>query len=523
MARTATILVILWLASSVPAAPVADEVPPGNGLDPARAENYARQLQVIVDMIAEQYVQPVSRADLYRAACQGLHEAAREPVPASLSLRIRKRCLELELAALADLAPGPYRLSDVALGMTNEKVRALVQSVRQRVGNGDELQNDSDLRVSVQAMTRLLDRHSGVVSGEELNRGAGAEHAMSYGLALADHNRTAPLLVKSVEPGGPAQKAGIRPGDWITQADGQEITAENSAQWHLRLQRPREIVQARLTSVEANLTVQRSGSGPHRRVKLEPESFRPEAVLGVRRRPDNTWDYLVDASKRIAHIRLAALSSGSGTELREVITALHRGGLAGLILDLRWCPGGLLEEAVSAADLFLGDGPIASTRSRGEQQTLYSSTAETSFVDFPIVVLVNGETSGGAELIAAALKDNKRAVIAGERTVGKASIQNVLPLPLNNCALKLTTGIFMRPSGKNLHRFPDSKFNDDWGITPDAKLEFRQSPELSRQMRSWWLLQTLRPGDSNESLPLDDPEADPQRQAALKKLAGRLK
>src|SRR5262249_26142551 len=130
---------------------------------------------------------------------------------------------------------------------------------------------------------------------------------------------------------------------------------------------------------------------------------------------------------------------------------------------------------------------------------------------------------GGAELIAAALQDNHRAVVAGQRTVGKATIQNVVNLPIAGSALKLTTGTFGRPSGKNIHRLPESRIDDDCGILPDARLEFRLSPELGRRLRDWWMLQTLRPGPANDSLPLDDPNADPQRQAAIKALCKLVK
>jgi carboxyl-terminal processing protease len=166
---------------------------------------------------------------------------------------------------------------------------------------------------------------------------------------------------------------------------------------------------------------------------------------------------------------------------------------------------------------------VATIKNRGEQDTTYPSTRESKFLDFPLVVLVNGETSGGAELIAAALQDHKRAVVAGQRTLGKASVQAVLGLPVPDAGLKLTSGTFVRPSGKNLHRSPDSKPADDWGVRPDAQAECRVSPELNRQLKDWWLRQTLRPGSSKEALPLDDPGADPQREAARQALLGMLK
>ncbi len=137
-----------------------------------------------------------------------------------------------------------------------------------------------------------------------------------------------------------------------------------------------------------------------------------------------------------------------------------------------------------------------------------------------MVVLVNGETSGGAELIAAALQDHKRAVVVGQRTLGKASVQQPLQNPPPGVQLKLTAGTFYRPSGKNLHRFPESKPGDDWGVKPDV--EFRVSPQLGRQLKAWWEAQTLRPGPSLERLPLDDLSNDAQLRAAVDTVAANL-
>src|SRR5262249_3642751 len=90
--------------------------------------------------------------------------------------------------------------------------------------------------------------------------------------------------------------------------------------------------------------------------------------------------------------------------------------------------------------------------------------------------------------------------------------------PDGQLQLKLTNGTFLRPSGKGLSRFANSKPSDDWGVRPDPGLEFRASADLSRQLKEWWHQQSVRPGASNRALPLDDPDQDPQRQAALKAL-----
>jgi carboxyl-terminal processing protease len=192
--------------------------------------------------------------------------------------------------------------------------------------------------------------------------------------------------------------------------------------------------------------------------------------------------------------------------------------MRGLILDLRWCPGGKMIEAVNIAEMFVGNARaltvVATVKNRDGRINEYSTSHERKF-DVPLVVLLNGETSGGAELIAAALQDHGRARVVGQRTRGKGSVQSPLPVPAANLYFKLTTGTFQRPSGKNMHRFPDSKPTDDWGVRPDRGLESRVSPDLAKRLKEWWLLQTLRPGSSTEILPLDDPTSDPQRQDAL--------
>jgi carboxyl-terminal processing protease len=178
---------------------------------------------------------------------------------------------------------------------------------------------------------------------------------------------------------------------------------------------------------------------------------------------------------------------------------------------------------VEVARLFLDEGTVATVRSRGQADLVYRAGSAGKYRDFPLVVLVNGDTSGGAELIVAALQDHHRVRVAGQRTLGKGSVQTPMHLlGVAGVGLKLTSGTFLRPSGKNLHRFTDSTRADDWGVRPDAGLEFRVSPDLSRQLRQWWLLQTLRPASSIERLPLDDPRADPQRVAALEALTEEI-
>jgi carboxyl-terminal processing protease len=406
--------------------------------------------------------------------------------------------------------------------------------VREDVGNAEGLRGQSALLVCCRALARSLDPYSAVVTAEEQRRNVGLDQECEgVGLELAPSTGGGPLRVAGVQLGGPAQRAGLRPGDEITHLDGRPAQdAPPATQMRLRNRVPGmsavlvpggpdgQLV-PEVAPPAVRVTFRRSGAPP-RTVALERECFRPETVLGVARRDDNAWEYFADRERRIAHVRIATLGQGTTDELRGVLDDLKEDGMRGLVLDLRWCPGGFLTEATGVAELFVGEGTLATVKARGKEPTVYRSTAEGKFLGFPLVVLVNGETMGGAELIAAALQDHRRAVVVGQRTLGKASVQTPIPLPMPGVGLKLTSGTFERPSGKNLHRFPDSKPSDDWGVRPDADGESRVSPELSRRLREWWRRQSLRPGPSNERLPLDDPSADPQRQAAVEAAARLL-
>jgi carboxyl-terminal processing protease len=172
---------------------------------------------------------------------------------------------------------------------------------------------------------------------------------------------------------------------------------------------------------------------------------------------------------------------------------------------------------------FISGGIFAKVKYRDDEETI-SGFRQNNHTAVPMVVLIGPETSGGGELIAAALQDHNRAVVAGQRSRGKASIQRSPNLGLGgHHALRLTVGYFYRPNGKNLHRHPDSKPSDPWGVSPDPDLEVRLSTQLRQQIRDWRLLQDLRPVGSRTALPLDDPESDPVLLAAREYLEGLVK
>jgi carboxyl-terminal processing protease len=500
---------------------------PASPAHPDEARAFAGQLVGIADEITRLYVRPVERKELLRTALTGLYEELGLSVPDDLDAELdRAENAVPPRPAAADPADPPIDVNRAAL-------MALIGQLRCDLGDAAKLRNGNDLRLAIQAMLKCLDPYCALVSADELRRGQLPQLTrFDLGLEVTEGGgNDGAVRIKSVILGGPAQRAGLRPGDDITHVQGEAIDAENCAGC-LNLLRsfsydgaPPRDAGGQATKVE--LTVQRDGESQPRQITLEYEHYTPEQVLGVRRESCGAWTYWIDEERKIAQVRVGSLDHGVTDELTMVLADLQQAGLRGLVLDLRWSPGGYLIEATRLAGLFIPDGIIARTRSKKHtgqwEEQEYTSHGVAAFLDFPLVVLVNGETSGGAELIAAALQDHKRAVIAGQRTLGKASIQTQEALPLENTGLKLTNGTFFRPNGKSLHRFPDSKPSDDWGVRPRPEHETPLSSDFSRQLRDWWLQLSLRPAEDRDIQMLDDPENDPQRQSAVRILEGMLK
>jgi carboxyl-terminal processing protease len=512
MSRTIAPLVALTFLTPALTAP-REKDPSPEAL--AAGDQFARQLGAIAQMIAREYVRPIPTSDLYPAAIAGLYDAARRPHPATL-------------------------LHDLKAAKTEAERIELVKRARAELHAVPGLDDGRDLVAAVSALTAVLDPHSVLVPNGALN---GTATSLAYGFEFdgeaqgvpgrtghsGEPRRAAeepsgtgspplPLRVLMVKPGSPAQQAGLRPGDIVRQIDSIAADVHAAAKAFAGLHGAGP---DKANPGVHHLIVDRAGHKDELRLKLERTEFVPESLFGVTRKSDNAWDYWLDRDGRIAYVRLGAIENDSGEQLSELLHDL--GDIRGLVFDLRWCPGGYIDPATQIASTFLESGVIARMKyrnpDRGENTTLQADAGLVRFKagDFPLLVLVNGETVGGGELIAAALKDNGRAVVAGTRTYGKASIQWPLAVPgLPGYSFKITGGMYTRPSGKNLQRFPDSKPADDWGLRPDPGYEIPMSADLAHKLKELHLLYTLRPGGSREAMDLDDPEGDPQRLRALK-------
>jgi carboxyl-terminal processing protease len=211
---------------------------------------------------------------------------------------------------------------------------------------------------------------------------------------------------------------------------------------------------------------------------------------------------------------MTGFNGHSYAELMQALEDAKGQGMRGLVLDLRYNPGGLLDIVVREVGAFLPQGVVVSTRGRapGEIEQVLEVPGGAQFADLPMVVLVNDGSASASEILAGSLQDHHRALILGERTFGKGSVQRVLPLG-PQARLKLTTALYYLPSGRSPHKARDAQ---DWGVDPDRELKLTPKEELKvfeRERESYII--TNENGAKKPTLKLDE-EARQRQLEALK-------
>jgi carboxyl-terminal processing protease len=311
-----------------------------------------------------------------------------------------------------------------------------------------------------------------------------------------------PLKVVTPLADSPALKAGIRPGDLITEVDGTETKG-------LSLDRLVSIIMGE-KGTKVVLTVERRGRPTPLKVPIIRDKIDIKTVKGWKRQCGGKWQYLVSAEDGVGYIRLTQFTENSHQELlaalddlRDELAEANLGQLQSLILDLRFNPGGLLRSATDIADEFVGGGRIVATRGRQKRPADIRAERTGRYLAGDLVVLVNEHSASAAEILSGALKDLERAgtKIIGKRTFGKGSVQNVIPIRGDRAYLKLTTAYYYLPSGDLIHR---ENGRDKWGVDPNidvlitpkqAKrwLELRRQTDLLHQDEEpEWLDEDLR-------------------------------
>ena len=366
-----------------------------------------------------------------------------------------------------------------------------------------------------------LDPHSTFINNRDLKQFNRTSKGKFGGIGVQvgyDRNNRGLLTVISPMVGTPAYEAGVLAGDIILKIDGKNADS-------MRLDEAVDMIQGD-PDTTITLTVLHDGGKEPVDIPIRRSIIKVQSVLGDRRKENKDWDYYLDDKSRIGYLRITSFSETAAAEVREIIMAQQKEGLRGLILDLRNNPGGLLRAAVEIADMFLTEGKIVSTRGRYQQEEIIEARPEGTMLlpaeRYPIAVLINRNSASASEILAAALQDHHRAVVIGERSFGKGSVQNIIDLENKSSALKLTTASYWRPSGKNIHRFPDSKETDEWGVKPDAGYEVALKDEerleflMDRSERD-----IIRDKKTTEAKPDKKPHVDKVLQKAVEYINGK--
>lgn len=333
----------------------------------------------------------------------------------------------------------------------------------------EELDREALIEAAIAGMLSELDQHSSYIPPEELRRFRGSIENEYGGIGVQVSIEDNRLQVISPYFGSPAYEKGILAGDTILEIEGHSTEG-------MTLEEAVELTTGKL-GTPVRLKIKHAHNEATEDLDIKRAIIKLETVLGDRRLDDDHWSYTIEGHEQIGYVRLTGFGRTTAAELLEVIKELEANEMKGLILDLRFNPGGLLSSAIQISDLFLDEGRIVSTRGRNTLPQSWDAHDDELADDYPIAILVNRYSASASEIVSACLKDNHRAVVIGERTYGKGSVQNVIPLEEGTRALKLTTASYFRPNGKNIHRKEDASENDEWGVKPDDGFTIEQTDD----------------------------------------------
>ena len=331
--------------------------------------------------------------------------------------------------------------------------------------------NDVDRRdlveAAIQGMATHLDPWSSYIAPRNVRQFDRYIDQEFGGVGIHVNASGSKLEIISVLPGSPAFRAGLKAGDEIVEVDGKSTKGLTHAALTEQMTGP--------SGRPVELGIVRADSTTTEQVKVVREIIQIPTIVGHQRNADQTWNYLLDNVHRTGYLRITHFAKNTPDDLRQAMDALIEAGVKGIVLDLRSNPGGLLTAAIEIADMFLESGTIVSVKGRTVPERTWKAKLGMTFPDIPIAVLVNRYSASASEVLSAALQDNNRATVVGERTFGKGSVQTVLRLESGKSLLKLTTASYYRPSGLNIHRTDDLKPEDDWGVKPSDGHEHRMS------------------------------------------------
>jgi len=320
------------------------------------------------------------------------------------------------------------------------------------------------------------------------------------GIGIEISKRLGQLTVASLLPDTPAYNSGLDAGDVIEKVDGLETKDMTLICAVHKITGPK--------GTKVNLTIKRPSEEKTRDITITRAKITVPTIRGWQRTEAGDWLYIIDEKERIGYVRLTSFSGDSAEDMEKALLDLEAQGLNGLILDLRYNTGGLLDTAVAVCDKFLDGGLIVKTQpgpGLGKWPSYSTAHKAKTHPNYPLVVLVNSGSASASEIVAGALadKEHKRAILVGTRTHGKGSVQGITHYPGGGAQLKYTMAYYHLPSNQRVESQDAMKKlgRTDWGVGVNVEVKLRSDETkemIDMQRDNDVLVQAGRNGASPE-------------------------
>jgi len=305
----------------------------------------------------------------------------------------------------------------------------------------DKIDQNKTMDAAINGVLQSLDPYSSYMSPEIFNDMQTETSGEFGGLGIEVGMEAGVVKVISPIDNTPASKAGVKAGDYIVKIDGNQVQGKSLTEAVETMRGP--------VGSEIEITVRRRGIKKALIFNITREIIEIQSVKSK----------IID--KNIGYIRLTQFNENSSSQIKKTITELKKKQIRGYIFDLRNNPGGLLSQAITISDFFLDHGEIVSTKSRRKSENRKWFAKKGDLIDGkPLIIITNYGSASASEIVAGALKDHKRAIILGERSYGKGSVQSIIPLK-NKGAIRLTISKYYLPSGKSI---------SEVGVIPDIEI-----------------------------------------------------
>ena len=307
----------------------------------------------------------------------------------------------------------------------------------------DEVDQAEMMDYAINGLLQSLDPYSSYMNPEVFKESQTETEGEFGGLGIEVSMEAGVVKVITPIDDTPASRAGVKAGDYIVRIDGQQVQGKTLMEAVNLMRGP--------VGSSIEITIRRKNLKKAKIIKITREIIEIQSV--VYKKIDN----------KIGYLRLRAFNENSSQQLKEGINKIEKNkNMVGYILDLRNNPGGLLSQAIKVSDFFLNNGEIVSTKGRNNRENRKFFAKKGDKINGkPLIVLINNGSASASEIVAGALQDQKRAILLGETTYGKGSVQSIIPLK-NKGAIRLSVSKYYLPSGKSISEI---------GVVPDIKVE----------------------------------------------------